>query len=779
VPPETLRSRGNIRRSDGRQPGWTLRTGLTRRVALAGIAILVVVALTVAALLAALQRVDDAGRDALEAERAVAAVGQLERFAVETQTSTRGFAVTGDNAFLANTEAARTTGRDLYERLLQATDGHDEQALVQELGVRLAALAQAYDEFVKLTRTDRAAALAQIARSRGNGPPVRAVIDSSGRLTDALVRRAHGSDEDHEQAILAAVVVGLVGSLLTAVLVALGTIQLRRRVAEPLADVATVAGRVAAGDRAARATTGGRDEIGRLQQSFNDMVDVLEEREASLQTARDDAEHGLAINQAMLETSPDGLALIDERSNFLFANAAMEQYVSEMLGEPAGVGTTLPSSREISQAIEPLTEDPAGYRAAFDRALAQPDRVHRDRYYLPRIDRTFLRIIAPVWDGGGDRVGSLVLTRDVSAELSAERQAAITRQVIDASPDGIMLLGTDGQAMLVSRRMDELMTEIMASPVEMLSFTEQPGWAERIAARMVEPQRFLQELAELRDDPLSHPAVEFTVRDSQRTYMRIVRPIERGDGTPIGTLRLLRDVTAERSAQRAKDDLMAAVSHELRTPLASILGFAELLETRELDGPVQRRYAATIHQEARRLTALVDDLIDLRLVEQGRLALSPEPVDVAGLLREQAEGFARRAERHEITVDAPAEPVMAEVDRLRLGQVLANLMSNAIKYSPDGGPVRASAERYNDHVRLAVSDRGLGIPAAQQARLFERFFRADRPAIRHIGGSGIGLALTLQLVHALGGEIGFESAEGQGSTFWVDLPLSGPAAPEA
>jgi signal transduction histidine kinase len=266
--------------------------------------------------------------------------------------------------------------------------------------------------------------------------------------------------------------------------------------------------------------------------------------------------------------------------------------------------------------------------------------------------------------------------------------------------------------------------------------------------------------------------VEFTVVETQRAYQRFVRPISRADGSIIGTVRLLRDVTAERAAERAKDDLMAAVSHELRTPLASILGFAELLETRELDGAVQRRYATTIHQEARRLTALVDDLIDLRLVEQGRLALALEPGDVAGLLREQVELFARRAERHEIEVDAPATPLVTNVDRLRLGQIVGNLLSNAIKYSPEGGRIRASAERRDGHIRVTIADEGLGIPVSQQQRLFQRFFRADRPSIRHIGGSGIGLALTRELTHALGGDISFSSVEGQGSTFHVDLPLS-------
>jgi signal transduction histidine kinase len=229
-------------------------------------------------------------------------------------------------------------------------------------------------------------------------------------------------------------------------------------------------------------------------------------------------------------------------------------------------------------------------------------------------------------------------------------------------------------------------------------------------------------------------------------------------------------------SERLKAELISIVSHELRTPLASVLGFTSLLLQRDFEDGERRRYLEIVDAQSRRLSDLLNDFLDAQHIEEGRLEMSFEPLDLAALLREQAQLFAGQSEAHEIHLDLDDEPFLIVGDRDRLGQVLANLLSNAIKYSPDGGVVRLSGEREDGVVRVQVRDEGRGIPRAEQQRIFTKFYRGDASA-SGIGGTGLGLALAREIVEAHGGNIGFDSETGTGSTFWFEVPTDrGPDA---
>ncbi len=237
------------------------------------------------------------------------------------------------------------------------------------------------------------------------------------------------------------------------------------------------------------------------------------------------------------------------------------------------------------------------------------------------------------------------------------------------------------------------------------------------------------------------------------------------------------------TAMRTKDQFLSNVSHELRTPLNSIIGFTDLLLTQDL-GPLseqQRDFLETVARNGRNLLALINELLDLQRIAVGRMELRPEPVELAALLAEAAGSVHAQAtlHRHTLIVDPPPGAELRVVaDRGRIRQVLLNLLSNAIKFTPDGGrvTVQAGPAKEGAAVRVAVTDTGIGIAPADQAKLFQEFVQLDASASRKYEGTGLGLALSRRLVELHGGAIGVESEMGKGSTFWFTLPRPGEGA---
>jgi signal transduction histidine kinase len=223
-----------------------------------------------------------------------------------------------------------------------------------------------------------------------------------------------------------------------------------------------------------------------------------------------------------------------------------------------------------------------------------------------------------------------------------------------------------------------------------------------------------------------------------------------------------------RESERLKAELVSIVSHELRTPLASILGFTELLVRRAVDEETRASYLQIVLEQSKRLATLLNDFLDAQQAEEGQLHLAEEPIDLAEILREQARVFVGQSDMHEIRV-AVDEPLPVRGDSGRMAQVVANLLSNAIKYSPDGGLVEVEGDVRARGVHVSVCDHGLGIPVDEQPRIFTKFFRGGAAA-SGIAGTGLGLALSREIVEAHGGGIGFTSTPGSGSTFWLELP---------
>jgi signal transduction histidine kinase len=243
-------------------------------------------------------------------------------------------------------------------------------------------------------------------------------------------------------------------------------------------------------------------------------------------------------------------------------------------------------------------------------------------------------------------------------------------------------------------------------------------------------------------------------------------PVEGG-----GVLLVLRDVTQERRLDAVRRDFVANASHELKTPAATIQAAAETIRIAAEDDPeAVPRFAERLETEALRMSRIVADLLDLSRLESGGESLTV--VELGAVVDEEAERFRAEASEAGVTMTVGTEPQRVDGSSKDLGLLVRNLLSNAIRYTQEGGSISVALERDGEWAELRVSDTGIGIPGRDQDRIFERFYRVDRARSRETGGTGLGLAIVRHVAENHGGTVAVESELGAGSTFTVRLPLS-------
>ncbi|MCP4543472.1 MAG: response regulator [Chloroflexi bacterium] len=252
-------------------------------------------------------------------------------------------------------------------------------------------------------------------------------------------------------------------------------------------------------------------------------------------------------------------------------------------------------------------------------------------------------------------------------------------------------------------------------------------------------------------------------------------PVRAQRGDFLGVVTVLRDITKEVEADRAKSEFVSNVSHELRTPMTAIKGYTDLLHAGAV-GPVnddQERFLSIIRNNADRLTALINDLLDISRVETGRVRFEPRPLQIGDVIADVVNALAVPADDKQQTLTYEVVGGLPDVigDRDRLNQVITNLVGNAIFYTPDGGKIEVRAYPVEGAVRVDIRDTGIGIAPNDLGHIFERFYRADDPVVQEATGTGLGLSIAKMFVEMHGGRVWVESELGKGSTFTVLLPV--------
>ncbi len=426
----------------------------------------------------------------------------------------------------------------------------------------------------------------------------------------------------------------------------------------------------------------------------------------------------------------------------------------ELLRRVVGNGESLLASTlepELVAALEKIGVD----RAAFERVGS------RSMMFVPFVSRgrTLGVITLGAREAGRYTEYDLELVQELAGRASAAldnaslvgelRRRAQASQALEFVGDGVFLVGRDGIVLLwnpAAARITGLAEERIVGASAAIELADWPlGQGER-------PQTF----------PVDGPHGELWLSLTAAEF-------------PHGTVYAFRDLTEERTVEQLKSDFVSTVSHELRTPLAAIYGAAMTLQRSDvqLNDAQRAGMLEVIAGESERLARIVNDILLASRLDSGAATVEIGRTDAA----EVARSVLAAAEAHlppgvelGLAVPEPSPQVAADPDGLR--QVLVNLVENAVKYSPNGGLVELELARADGRVRFAVRDRGLGIPASEHERIFEKFFRLDPNLSRGVGGTGLGLYISRELVRRMGGRIRVDSEPGRGSTFSFELPLA-------
>jgi two-component system sensor histidine kinase VicK len=388
--------------------------------------------------------------------------------------------------------------------------------------------------------------------------------------------------------------------------------------------------------------------------------------------------------------------------------------------------------------------------------------------------------VSPIRDLHGTIVGTSTIQRDITERRRTDTVVAEMAAIVDSSNDAIIGKDLKGVITTWNRGAEHVYgyaaEEVIGKSVSLLLPSDRPDEVRQMIAEML-----------ANGARTDHFETHRIRKDGRVIDVSLtVSPIRDSDGKIVGASSVGRDVTEHNAmvasltaselrsvmaVSRAKDEMVSLVSHELRTPLASLLGFTELLYARDFTVEQQKEYLGVMLREGRRLTDLINDVLHIQRLEAGHQELNPAPADLDALILRAVAAAGEDPQRMiEVRVSKMLPLVMIDTDAIL--QVLGNFLSNARKYSPDGGAILVTTKLADGQVQIEVHDHGLGLPADALPRVFDTFYRVASGDRRLIKGTGLGLAINRRIVEAHGGEVAaYSDGPGRGSRFRFTLPV--------
>lgn len=594
-----------------------------------------------------------------------------------------------------------------------------------------------------------------------------------------------------------------------------------KNIGKPLADFSFAANEIAAGREAVISVDERReDELGVLSIAFRKMISSVQEKEQELMAHNEELLAQQDELQAQQNELQESLGLITENeqqltrrnklingistsldkdevlksivlnmSSLIYADRGIIMLVQEDSYSSFGISEYgVQQFRNNSGLNQRLLEDKKPFTVKREQEASEKGYHENVNYsydlFLPvltafqEVDAimVFSRYGTPFTEE--EMAECEILAKQIATSLDkiklyeqTEDNRRLNQDILSTIQEGIQLIDQDRKIIQVNQQFCDIFKP-GSTPEEIIG-SSWDKWSEGMVNQIAEEDfsHSLEVAMKKADEQADYEDRTFTFQKKETNQVLKVyfETLNYGEEA-LGTILVYRDITKEYEVDQMKSEFVSTVSHELRTPLASVLGFTELMLNKPLKPERQTKYLQTIYNEAKRLTALINDFLDVQRMESGKQTYEKKYLEILPLIQKVIEHLEISTSLHEIRLQVETDDLLILGDRTKIEQAFMNLLSNSIKYSPDGGLILIRLYNNEDLLCIDIQDEGLGIPQESLQHLFQKFYRVDNSDRRRIGGTGLGLSIVEEIIKSHGGRITVTSEYGQGSTFTLSFP---------